>query len=285
MAKKTKAMKQAKAAGVTTDATALDAFRRLLRDGAAVHDRHRDAVMAGDEPEHVHQARVSLRRMRALVRGFRDMLHDDARSQLADLLGERFRRLGPLRDADVQALALAGKDGGAQAVSRAADLRRQVRDALDTGDKLSLKAQVEAILHETTRICRGARRQRLAKAPVAVIAARALQIAWTEILAFGPDIAALSPDDRHEFRKKAKDFRYLADYFAVVFQGDPRRMLKKLAKMQDALGHANDLHNLRLSDAPLPDDLDQAEASAMAAAQKAWRKLRKSKAWWASVSA
>lgn len=274
-----KAKKLAKGAGLNARTTGLDAFRRLLRAGAMAYEQRRAAIMDGDDPDDVHQARVALRQMRSLVRGFSDMLTRKTAEQLGDLLADRFRLLGPLRDADVRAMTLG--DGGSAAV--AARLRTDLRKTFAEDKAASLKVQIEALLLEPARSMRGERRRRLAKAPLGVIASRALQGAWTELLAFGPDLTALSPDERHDFRKRGKDMRYLSEFFASLFPGDAAPMLKQMTRMQDALGHANDLHVIRETSDQVPDDLDEQETAALHAAQKAWAKLRRKEAWWAAI--
>lgn len=287
MGGKPKARSMIKSAGLDPRTTSLDAFRRLLREGAAVYDARRAAILTSDDPEHVHQARVALRRLRSLLRGFSIMLTGKTAGRLSDLLTNRFHMLQPVRDADVRAAALAGTDGAANAARQAAALRAEIRETLAQGGSLSLKVEIETLLHETTSTVRGARRQRLAAAPVGVVASYALQTAWVELLAFGPDLKALSPGDLHSFRKRAKDMRYLSDFFGPLFQDDRKPMLKKLPKIQDALGIVNDIDNLRAAqanqDAPaLPPDADAIEAKALKAGQKAWKTLRATKPWWSA---
>lgn len=287
MSGKPKATKMAKSAGLVSRTTGLDALRRLLREGAAAYDARRASILTSDDPEHVHQARVALRRLRSLVRGFSDMLTGRTAGKLSDLLADRFRMLGPLRDADVHAEALTGSDEAEAAAAEAARLRADIREALADDKSLSLKMEIEVLLHETTSAVRGARRQRLATAPVGVMASRALQTAWTELLAFGPDLRTLSPGDLHSFRKRAKDMRYLSEFFGTLFEDDRKPMLKKMSEMQDALGIVNDIANMRAAQADenapaLPQDADRIEAEALKAGQKAWKKLRATAPWWSA---
>lgn len=289
MASKSKTAKLAKSAGIGQNTQALDALRRLLRENAVVHETHRSAILTRDDPEHVHQARVALRRMRTLIRGFGDMLSPQVRRRIGDILKDRFKVLGPLRDADVQAMALAGQPQAEAAAATAAELRQALRDDLAADTGLSLKMQIETILHDTASAIRGDHRQRLSQGPVGIIASRALHVAWTELLSFGPDLNRLSPDDLHEFRKRAKDMRYLAEFFGTLFAGKPDNMLKRMAKMQDALGIVNDLQVMRmrqhLDGMALPEDADRIEAKSRQQAQKGWQRLRATPVWWADLPA
>lgn len=275
---------------LTHDTTGLDALRRLLRKWAETYDAAKGQILSSDEIEHTHQARVALRRMRSMVRGFADMLTPSTAKDLADLLASRFRLLGPLRDADVHALAYAGTPQHDESLRIAAELRAKTRSELQDGDKTSLKFEVEALLHDVTKAVRGARRQRLAEAPVGVIGSRALQTAWTEMLAFGPDLGHLSPDDLHEFRKQSKTMRYLMDALAPLHDKElTEPMLRRLSRLQDDLGHLNDLASMRKSalsgDETLPEGFEDSEIAAREGADKAWRKLRKEPVWWCGLSA
>ncbi|WP_282602944.1 CHAD domain-containing protein [Paracoccus sp. PARArs4] len=274
-----KAAKMAKSAGLATDTNALDGFRRLLRENAALHDRHRADILTSDDPESVHQARVALRRMRALVRGFRDMLSRDAQKQLARILKARGQQLGPLRDADVRAEALGTDDARADAACLRGELRDQLRDT----QELSLRIEVERVLHDRIRAIRGDARRRLADAPLPVIASRALQVAWTELLAFGPDLDRLDPEELHDFRKRSKDMRYLSEFFGRLFDKDAAPMQKRMSRMQDALGVVNDLVTMRAKGADLPKGAARSEERARAKAAKAWRKLRGAPVWWTDI--
>ncbi|MDO5371653.1 CHAD domain-containing protein, partial [Paracoccus sp. (in: a-proteobacteria)] len=223
----------------------LQAFRRLIEQGAATHDAQIEPILTSDDPEAVHRARVALRRMRSTVRGFADMLSPDAGGRLEAVLAERFRRLGPLRDADVHAGELAGTPAGDEAARQAADLRKALRAELRDDAWVPLSDEVARLL-DGSRLVRGGRRRRLAEASVQVIASRALQVAWTEMLAFGNDLGRLSEDDLHDFRKRAKDMRYLSEFFGPLWPGRPEaEMVRRMAKMQDALGTLNDLTNMR----------------------------------------
>ena len=274
-----KAGRLAKSAGLRADMPALDGYRRLMRESAALHDAQRARIAAEDDPEAVHQARVALRRMRSLTRGFDDMLAPAAARDIRGLLKARFAALGPLRDADVAAETLATPETRAHAAA----LRRDLRDRIAADDALSLRIAVEGVLHDRARVLRGDARRRLADAPLPLMAGRALHDAWTTLLSFGPEPDRLDPESLHEFRKRAKDMRYLVEFFGPLFDAPAGPMGKRLSRMQDMLGRVNDLVTLRARDMPLPDDAETTESHARHRAAKDWRRLRKMPAWWADL--
>ncbi|MDP5307752.1 CHAD domain-containing protein [Paracoccus spongiarum] len=270
---------------VRRDMAAAEALELALRQGGAAHEAARQAILSRDEPEDVHAARVALRRMRSILRGFGDMVASKTGARLDDLLAERCRALAALRDADVQAEAATGASR-AEAAARAQRLRAEARAMLaDPQDHPPLPGLIAATTGDRARLCKGNRRRRLAAAPVALIAARGLQTAWSELLSFGPQPEALPPEERHQFRKRAKDLRYIAEFFAPLFDGrQPRAMLKTIKALQDALGTLNDLH-VMAADAALPDDAAAREAKARDKARKLWKRLRASPVWWLDVAA
>lgn len=267
---------------LTRKMSARQAFRHLLWQGAAAHDAQIPAILGSDDPEAVHRARVALRRLRSALRGFADMLSPEIADRLEGILAERFRRLGPLRDADVRAAALAGTPAGPEAAGEAARLRAALRSELRGFGPLSDEL---AQLLESAKLSPGGRRKRLARAPVGVVASRALQAAWTELLAFGRHLDRLSGDELHGFRKRAKDMRYLAGFFGPLWLARSEApMLRRMARMQDALGLLNDLATMRRNAgdpaAHLPPDAAARERAAWRDAEAAWARLRRMTPWW-----
>lgn len=274
-----------KSRGLSPKMSGAESFRHLIGQEADAHDAQIPVILSSDDPEAVHRARVALRRLRSTVRGFADMLTPDVEGQLEGLLAERFRRLGALRDADVHAEALAGTPAGDEAAREAARLRDVLRAEL-RHEGTRVADDLGRVL-DGARISRGGRRKRLAQAPVGLIASRALQDAWTEMLAFGKRLDRLSEDDLHSFRKRAKDMRYLAEFFGPLWPDQPEApMVRRMARMQDALGLLNDLTNMRRTAEAgaeadrLPPDAAEREGEARKETDTAWTRLRKMPPWW-----
>ena len=76
------------------------ALRAVVRHGIAIVVANADALRSGPSAEHVHQARVALRRMRSAMRLF-DPNHDDFPPRLGKGLRRLARTLGEARDWDV----------------------------------------------------------------------------------------------------------------------------------------------------------------------------------------
>jgi CHAD domain-containing protein len=78
--------------------------------------------------------------------------------------------------------------------------------------------------------------------PASELAVRVLARLHCKALKEGAHFARLEPGARHDLRKTLKKLRYAAEFFLPVFAKPPsaKRWLARLAKLQDALDHAND---------------------------------------------
>jgi hypothetical protein len=172
----------------------------LLQHCAQDFVDHLPRLMSTDDPEGTHRTRVALRRLRAVLRGFRPILKRSGIGPVTDKAKALFRLIGQLRDAEILLQALGGDD-------RAEDfakMRVTVRTALPAQDADSFAVRTHAGLQGHSWL-RGGRTARVwRKGPVQPLAQRALDIACNTCAGCGPDLASLSADIRHGFRKDLK---------------------------------------------------------------------------------
>ena len=212
-----------------------------------------------DDIEYVHQARVSLRRLRAALRLYRKAcaLPDD----LLDGLRTLAAALGPARDWDVlsaetlPAIAPHYPDPDAwQRGVHALELHRaEVRAAMQAA---LIEARPGAWLLALQRWLQqqgwrldpsgGAapEAQRFVQlSPLGKWARRALQKGHRPIARGARDFAQLQPLQRHALRIAIKRQRYAAEFFQTLFGGRRQaRYLAVLRDAQDSLGRSNDAH-------------------------------------------
>lgn len=223
---------------------------------------YRDGALAGTEPLPVHQMRVALRRLRAILRLFRDATGAPALLRLEGELKALAGRLGPARDWDVflgglaAELAAAAPDEPRLALLlRDAERARAaayaaLRDALSGPEfrLLALDIAEAAARPETWR----------AEAPapdteVAGYGAAMLERRWRKLRKRGARMRDLDLVGFHALRIEAKRLRYAAELFAPLWPGKrTRRLLKRLAALQDSMGLANDAEVARGLVASLP---------------------------------
>lgn len=178
-------------------------------------------------PEHVHQARVALRRLRTVLHCFGDW---SAEPTLAARLEEAWRhpaqRLGATRDADVLAtLDLPSLPPRPEAEDPGAVVRESMFTLLALQTFALAMVPAEA-----------------ARRPAASAAAPVLARAWK---AAAGGAARFAEDDeaaRHRTRRRLKRLRYATEFLAPVLPGPrPRRALQALERALQALGDYNDL--------------------------------------------
>jgi triphosphatase len=216
------------------------------------------ALLAGD-PEGVHQMRVGLRRLRAAISLFADILQDPQTAALKDELKWLAGELGPARELEVLVTRvvepvrrrhsrLEGISGLSRdlAQRRAAALARAqeaVRSPRFRALTLDIAAWLEA--GEWTRpqddLVRG-------RGDVAIETSAAGQLTrrFRKIRKQGKKLARLDARSRHKLRIQAKKVRYASEFFADLFRGKKAsrrraKFLSALERVQDCLGDLNDI--------------------------------------------
>jgi triphosphatase len=285
-------------AGLPPGAGFAQAAGHLL--GVLLH--HAPAAAAGQTGEPVHQMRVALRRLRALASVFRDVVACPELDAVRPGLKALADALGPARDWDV---FLDGTGRQVQAafpdiaevaalMAAAASCRTEAYTALGT---TLAGPQLRGLAIAMSALAIGRPWEGMADLPTpetaefgaSVLARRLRQVArQAKGMASQPDAAL------HEVRLKAKRLRYAAEVFAPLFPGrDAQRFLRRLAALQEALGHLNDnavaaglMHSLAAhGGGGLADGLVRGFVAGQAgqtrrAAARAWKRLRKAGPFW-----
>jgi triphosphatase len=228
----------------------------LQRIGLACLDqimRNEAAALAGIA-EGIHQMRVGMRRLRALLSAFGKMLPVGQRRWAAAELRWLADALGAARNLDVfesgllaPARKALGPLQGLAALSAAAERRRKsaYRKAAAAIRSTRYTASLLRILRwfETRgwRESSGASPQPL-DAPIAEIASRILdrrrRVAKRRSKGFGSQ----RPAERHRLRIALKKLRYAAEMLGGLYtRGPVVHFTKQLKRLQDDLGEANDV--------------------------------------------
>jgi inorganic triphosphatase YgiF len=219
---------------------------------------NREAVRKGDS-EGVHQMRVGLRRLRAAISVFDELVEGPQTEALKSELRWLTNQMGPARDLDVfihetveplQATDL----GNAKLAALKSDFVEQKSagfgKALAAVESERYRCLILNILFwllsgdwltNTVGPSRALREQ-----PIAKFAQNELRRRAKKVAKRADRLEELDARERHKLRIGVKKLRYATEFFVSVLNGPKsedrrKRFLKALEKMQDALGKLNDI--------------------------------------------
>jgi triphosphatase len=185
-------------------------------------------------PEHLHQLRVGLRRLRTAVRELGELL-PQAGAGWAEALAQLFGRLGSARDRDAlaQTLLPALQRAGASGLKLPnIEAEPAARLALRETATTQLWLELLAFAAGTG----------LSGQPFAPLLQKRLTRLFRQVRRDAAQFDALDDVARHRLRKRVKRLRYLCDFAASLYRTkDVKAFQKRLAPAQDALGAFNDV--------------------------------------------
>jgi triphosphatase len=215
------------------------------------------AVRDGD-PEGVHQMRVGLRRLRAAISVFKELLQGPETEAIKTELKWLTEQLGPARDFDVLLEKRVRPLRGTASIAKEIGVLARDLEAKRAGALERAKTAVDSDRYRTIGLRTAlwlvnggwssseepltvARRDRLAGEFAAEILAKRSK----KILKKIADIEALDARGRHKLRIAVKKLRYACEFFSGLFDGRKRRAQRTrlgrlLKSLQGALGTLND---------------------------------------------
>lgn len=209
-------------------------------------------VLAGSDPEAVHQIRVALRRLRAVLSLYRELLPEKMHDHLRDLARVVNGPLGAARNADVfcdDVLAAASRampeDPDLAALAAAAERERETRwakarEMLRSEFFAGLIAAADSMAREPSS--RGREEDAVLSSSAWRFAAKSLKRRHKRLRDRGRHLRHMSAAERHKLRIAAKKQRYAAELFAPLFKKSRgRKYAGALARVQSALGEMNDI--------------------------------------------
>jgi CHAD domain-containing protein len=241
-------------ADITAAMPASVAVARLLLRLLDTMELNVDGVLRDIDTEFLHDFRVAVRRSRSAIK----LLGEVLPAELAGHYAAEFKWLGdvttPIRDLDVHLLGFDAMAGQLAAASPA-DLeplrtflaRRRVREfrrlaaALRSPRFRALTDDWRKALLEI-RDAPGSPGKRHREPDAAALALATTERAFRRIVRRGGAITPTSPPESlHDLRKRAKELRYLLEFFAPLH--DPvanRKVVGDLKQLQDCLGEFQD---------------------------------------------
>ena len=284
--------------------TCAEAFRIAARNCMRQALVNLPGTRAG-HAEALHQTRVGLRRLRAAISLFSEVVEGPQRQHIAEELKWIAGQLGPARDLDVfisdilephraafpddpgwesiQARILRSRAAAYNAAFAATGSERFRQALLDVGAWIEFGDWTGG-------------GNRLADEPVADYASAKLAKLRRSIVKTGKHLGSLSIPERHRLRIRAKRMRYGSEFFGATFGGKGRakrcaKALAALEKLQDTLGVLNDIANRQTfmdgggdrpeqAMLPMPKVYPSEEKTLMKKAKRAYARFAETKPFW-----
>ncbi len=257
--------------------TGADAFEAILRHNLSHLMRNERAAQEGRDPEGVHQVRVALRRLRSVLILFRRTLPQETEERLGAELKWLAGEMGPARDLDVflgellrPLQAALPEDAGLMLLeARARDERgaayERVRAAFATGRYTALLLEIGRLAE--SRLWHDSldeEAQRLLAKPALSLAGELMNERYHSARKRGRGFAKLTATEQHRLRLGVKKLRYAADCFRSLYDAEVvLPYMKRLSRLQDALGHLSDVETAERLLASLGGNGSAAEAAAL----------------------
>jgi inorganic triphosphatase YgiF len=216
--------------------------------------RSEPAALAG-KIEGIHQMRVAMRRLRSMLSAVRDLMPEAERRWASDEVKGLINALGPARNLDVFAtellpsaraeapdqpgwdeLAAAAERVRAKAHHRVAD---QIRSPEHTASLLRLLRWFESRGWRSAQSNEPCERM---AATIGEVAPAVLDRRHKKLRKRSRHFRRLSAHDRHRLRIAVKKLRYAIELLESLYdERDARPFVKRLKRVQDELGYANDV--------------------------------------------
>jgi len=212
-----------------------------------------EPVIATGDAEAIHQCRVAIRRLRALIGAFQSIVADAASPVLRAELKAAASGLGPARDLHVliERVGAACQARGCEAQELLAHLEGlrdaavyAARDVIASAPFQRLLLQLAGWIESGDWLAACAARgghERLTGFAGTVLKRRRRKLKRLD-----RKIAGMSDAKRHRVRIEVKKLRYATGFFAALFPDTGKgsvkaRFLKNLGRLQAALGELNDI--------------------------------------------
>ena len=221
-----------------------DVVTHAIRRSVATHIDNAPGVVLGDDPEHLHRARVAIRRLRSDLRTFEPLLDSSWSRCLRSDLRRLARVMGEVRDADV--LIVRFDDCASELPSRAeVDTLIANLVAFRTVRQRELTAYMESNGYATLldRLFEAARDPALdPEGPTSAdTLSRLVRRPWRRLTKTVKRLPDDPPDEMlHAVRIRTKRARYAAEAVAPALGKPARRFAKRAMRLQQVLGALHD---------------------------------------------
>lgn len=292
---------KARAVLLSPDMSVGEAFNKIVAEALRHLSTSHQPVQEGS-PQGVHQARVSIRRIRAALRAFKKSLPYDKRKAFNGEFRWFQARLAPARDWHVFLSETVPSIQESRPRSRVS-LANLARGAATERRRATAEARELFKSRRFTRLVLEFQRWVLAlelekgamfDLELKPFAQGVLDKTRRDFLLDIRPLSRMSEEDRHSLRKRGKKARYATEFFAGLWQGrQVDNYLQLMEKIQDLLGEANDAVVARQVLATLPPRLlkpstiwrvqqwsEQRVRHNIKVGQPLWRRVKTAEPFW-----
>jgi inorganic triphosphatase YgiF len=236
-----------------------EAFHRII-SSALQQLYHNELPTLHGVPGGIHQARVSIRRIRAALRAFKKVLPYDKRKAFNGEFRWFQLRLAPARDwhvfiSETLPRIKASRPGARVNLKRLnkiaiVERRRATQDAKE----LFKSRRYSRLLLQFERwLMTLDHKNRPLNARVSGFAKNVLRRSRRDFLVDTRPLSRMTMEELHDLRKRGKKARYATEFFAGLWSDDEiRSTIRTMEKIQDLLGEVNDASVARQVLASLP---------------------------------
>lgn len=233
---------------LTHELSPRDAFRVIAHSTLRQITANADPVRDGDS-EGVHQMRVGLRRLRAAISLFDDILPRVRTARIKAELKWLTGELAPARESDVfvkesiQPLTAQGVPRrGARAMRKTFSAQRMA--AFGRAGEAVASARYRRLLIDVAEWIETIQSRADNDLTITAYAAQLLDRRTRKVRKQGKRLTDLDPQQRHKLRIKVKKIRYAVDFFKSLYRDRDQNELTdfsdRLKQLQSALGSLND---------------------------------------------
>jgi len=241
----------AKALPVAIDASlsSISAFRRIALSCVNQLQSNEQGILATDAPEFVHQARVSIRRLRSAIRVWQRHLPAPFVARFDPLWQELARHLGGVRNwdvflADTAPVLSAAFADRAEDQAKIESLFRYARRRC-TSNRQAARAAFKSATYSRLLLDFSAALQALPEAKrgsLGDFVPAWLNKSTQRVKQRAAEAQQGGDDARHRLRLAFKQLRYALEFFSPIFAGpELQNYHQSLTALQEQLGHQNDL--------------------------------------------
>ncbi|SDB85240.1 CHAD domain-containing protein [Raineyella antarctica] len=212
----------------------------------------REEAVAVDAPDAVHKARVASRRLRSILRVFRDLFDADAVQDLRDELQWYATELGHARDAEVQKARLLDQLDSLPSESVVGPVRARMETELEATHQAALAGVAACLADDRYRALMISLGRWLSDPPLApdaggTVAERAVELvdkAITKVRRAHAEAEASQGEEQlaalHEVRKKAKIVRYACEALVPAYGESAASSARDWEAVTEVFGEMND---------------------------------------------